>query len=107
MASKYKRDETDLMAYKLEVLERRLDNIERTLMSHQTSSKNDINTELLHMLLGMVKQQSQPTLTPTLAQHPVTSTSVLASAECALSDTVPAVHDQMDTFGFGRRRTLT
>lgn len=104
MATKYKRDETDLLSYKVDVLERRIDNIERILLNGQTS-KNDVNTELLHMLLEMIKQQNNPTpfVTPEPSRERASSPPKRTEADSSASGQ-PA--ERGDHFGFQRRRTI-
>lgn len=48
-----RRDELDLVQYRLDTLERRLESVERTLLSKTDSGS--INTELLNIVLNMVR----------------------------------------------------
>jgi len=50
-----RRDDIDLIMYRLDTIEKRMDTIERALLNKNDSS---INTELLSIVLNMVRQQT-------------------------------------------------
>ena len=95
MASKYKRDDFELLSYKVDTLERRLENIEKALLSLQHSGKGDINAELLHMLVDMIKQKNK---SPP-RQRP-------SSPQPATNEGPEKGSEQGDLFGFQRRRSI-
>lgn len=97
--AKYKqRDDMDVFTYRMDSLERRLENIEKAIQTLQTS-KTDVNTELLHMLLGLVKQQAAPAHHVVAAsaqqKEPASPVASKAQNECPPPE-----------FSFGRRRTV-
>lgn len=61
MSSKFrtgKYDETDLIHYKLETLEKRLDHIENLVHTKLGNQSQQGSTELVHLLMDMLRQQT-------------------------------------------------
>ena len=86
----------DILTYKVDTLERRLDNIEKALLSLQHNGKNDINAELLHMLVDMIKQGNRAVQRS--ASPPPARSKEATDAE--------APQETGDLFGFQRRRSI-
>lgn len=87
------KNEVDFLSYRIDMLEKKLDSIEKLLLSH---NKTDINSELLKLLLNMVKApsaESAPAAATTATKQP--STSPRAQSP-----------ERGDLFGFARRRTI-
>jgi hypothetical protein len=84
------KNELEFLTYRIDVLEKKLETIEKLLLSH---NKTDINSELLKMLLNMMKGQIAPEATP----PPLT-----------VPKSPPRSHspEKGDLFGFARRRTI-
>lgn len=97
-----RRDELDLVQYRLDALERRLESVERALLSK--SDSGSINTELLNIVLSMVRN---PSHTPS-ASGPTTTTQSAPVAPIEASTTQPA--GECSTIGksfmFDRRKTV-
>jgi tetrahydromethanopterin S-methyltransferase subunit G len=92
--SKRQADEINLINYRLDTLEKRLENIEKLVQS----SKNDnINTELLNIVLSLVK--------PSLSQK-LDNESPPTSQRVETSKANPTVEDCGSSFLFGRRKTV-
>lgn len=97
-------DEFDILNYKLETLEKRLDNLEALI--HKQHG-NSTNADILHLLLDMIKQQ---TLQPQQAQQqsvPV-ATAVAEAIASKAQQTPSTLESSFDSLTcMGRRRTLT
>lgn len=102
---KSKMDELELK-YKVESLEKRLDNIERMLYMQQSngnSGNGGVNHEILMMLLDVMKRDSRPvaqTAQPTVQQQ--------APAPAQVPTAEPSAQQQptMDSFDMFRRRSV-
>lgn len=98
-----KREDNQMLSYKIDVLERRLENIEKAVLNNSSSSSNNINSELLHMLMEMLKQQ---TLAPVAAP---TKTSDTHKRTACSQNNAPDQEDNVDKhghYGFQRRGTI-
>lgn len=92
--SKRQADEINLINYRLDTLEKRIDNIEKLVQS----SKNDnINTELLNIVLSLVK--------PSLSQK-VENERISATTQHVESQKPNAAEDCGSSFLFNRRKTI-
>jgi hypothetical protein len=102
MTSKYKKtDEMDLLSYKIDVLERRLDTIEKMIMNLQGNSKgSDLNAELLHLLMDMIKQPMQNNT----CSHPPQA--YQESTVKRNNNSSKSEEEKGDLFGFQRKRTV-
>lgn len=82
------KNEVEFLTYRIDMLEKKLETIEKLLLTH---NKSDINSEILKLLLNVVKGQ------------------VAAPAD-APATAPPAPRSQSpergDLFGFNRRRTI-
>lgn len=87
-------DTIDLLVYRLDTIEKRLDNMEKTLLSK--SDAGSINTELLNIVLNMMRQQT----TQQEVQIPK-STSPVSENDSAANDNCVG-----RTFMFERRKTI-
>lgn len=95
--AKRKDDSMQIFEYRLDVLERRLDTIERLL--HSNKNEN-INTELLSMLLNVVKQNIPTQKTNDTEMQQPNHKAVSLSDESIPPTTCT------ESFLFNRRRTL-
>lgn len=88
-----KQRELDLILYRLETLEKRIDNIERAML---TQKSENINTELLNVVLSMVRPQAHQ-------HHTETPVGVISASQQIQhqADTVPG-----SSFMFNRRKTV-
>ena len=61
-------DEIDLLTYRVENIEKRLDHMESLLLKSNSTNNNNnnISSELLHMMFDMIKQQVR------IGEHPKT-----------------------------------
>ena len=100
MATKYKRDDFDILSYKVDTLERRLENIEKALLSMQHNGKGDINAELLHMLVDMIKQKNKS------PPRQRASSPIQQHATETTTQSQEATKETGDLFGFQRRRSI-
>jgi hypothetical protein len=87
------KNEVEFLTYRIDMLEKKLETIEKLLLSH---NKTDINSELLKLLLNMVKGQAV-----TEAAAPATPASK-PSSQSPRSQSP----ERGDLFGFSRRRTI-
>lgn len=95
MASR-KKEELDIMTYRLDSIERRIELLERTLLTNKSESSS-INSELLGLVVSMLKQQT-PTHIPTSTS---TSTNQLhETKECDAPITLG------QSLAFARRKTI-
>jgi hypothetical protein len=95
----------DLLMYRLDLLEKRLENIE--LMLHKPNN-NGPSSEILHILLDMIKQQQHTQLLPNQAvmQH----NNNVPACPPAKDNDAKVEHTPGDSFDsitcIGRRRTV-
>ena len=96
--AKRQKEDLSILEYRLDVLERRLDSLEKLV---NTGKTDNINTELLGMLLSMVKQNIQQP-----QQQNNTSTPAIKQQEESPQDETITKVSCGETFMFNRRRTL-
>ena len=99
----------DILTYRIDTLERKLENIERLLLSNQvgpSQAKNPegITSEILHVLLDMVKMKNEN-------KHSTISNvqnTVQSAEQPSPSSTKQVDNDDCkgDLFGFQRRRSI-
>ena len=99
MAGK-RRDDLDLIMYRLDTIEKRMDTLERALLNKNDSS---INTELLNIVLSMVRQQAAP-VAAAVAGTQESVASVEKGAATKHADDAASVCGQ--SFMFNRRKTV-
>lgn len=92
-----RREDLDLIMYRLDTIDKRIDTLERAVLSRGDSSS--INTELLNIVLGMVRQQAQPQV----VQH---QESVVSSSASSVEAQQKAPVDCGSSFLFNRRKTV-
>lgn len=80
------KNELEFLTYRIDLIEKKLETIEKLLLTH---NKTDINSEILKLLLNVVKGQVMPS-SDTSTPPPIRSPSP----------------EKGDLFGFSRRRTI-
>ncbi len=90
---------------RIENLEKRIDHLERMILnssSHRGSSSESINTELLNIVLNMVRQQAQPP-PPPQPQPQQQQPSVTTDTKSSLPE---GQHHATNNLFFARRRVI-
>ena len=111
MSMRKRTDDMDLVQYKMEAIERRLDNIERIIFANKSSTEGGINNELMSLVMTLIKQQVVPTPAPVPVQHqsttnaPATNKQVYTNPNTAPKESSDAT--VMSSFDMGRRRIIT
>ena len=104
-SKKLQSDEFELLQYRLDVLERRLDNMEKLV-----HSKNDggLNAELMQFVMTLLKQQMQPTVVPSQTHAIVQPQNVDNLQSTNAVEQQKSAHDPPSTLveSFMRRRTF-
>lgn len=94
----------DIIMYRLDMLERRLGEIEKAML---TKSDSGINTELLNIILSMVKKQiPQQEDAPTHEAHQVASSAASKAAPQAQAAPCLVPAEPGASFMFNRRKTV-
>jgi hypothetical protein len=107
-----KKDDFDLVNYKIDALERRLDSLERLIVSMQPSrssaSESGLTSEILHVLLDMVRNPSHAQTPHTVTHQPISHQQAIAtkSIDIDQQSTEQTQKNPTDLFSFQRRRTF-
>lgn len=108
-------EESDLVNYKLDALEKRIDNIESLLHNKlMTNNGGGLSSELLHMMFDMMKTQINPAVVSvplsSVAATSATATNGLTNAATTTASDKESKKDEMGTFDtaacMARRRTV-
>lgn len=93
-----RRDETEIFNYRLDALEKKIEKIEQMLTSKESGN---INTELLNIVLSMVRPQQ-----PMQVVQPAASSAVPAVASEPVGSDAASGPNCGNTFMFHRRKTM-
>lgn len=112
MSMRKRADDTELLQYKIEMMEKRLDYIEKIMYSSgaKFGGEGGVNGELMQLVMTLIKQQvSAPTTQPPTTSAPaeVARTTENVSHTQSVCDAKTSDDSGMASFNMGRRRFVT
>jgi hypothetical protein len=110
MSSRKRTDDIELVHYKMDVIERRLDNIERILFSNKNNNGGDgCNNELMQLVMTLIRQQvvAPQTTPPVQTMIPTETLQTHPTSSLGVTQVDDPKAGSLDAFAMSRRRMVT